>query len=103
MKSSALILFLTAGSLLATDPTVFTNSLGMKFVPVPGTQVLMCIHETRNADYAAYAVARGVHGAGAGTWEDSLKRLRVPEETANKDRRQVTYVDYKDAEGAAVG
>ena len=32
-----------------------TNSLGMKFVPVPGTKVLFCIHETRKADYAAYA------------------------------------------------
>ena len=33
----------------------FTNSLGMKFVPVPGTQVLFCIHHTRYRDYAAYA------------------------------------------------
>lgn len=31
-----------------------TNSLGMKFVPVPGTDVLFCIHEVRWKDYAAY-------------------------------------------------
>lgn len=36
---------------------VFTNSLGMQFIPVAGTQVLMCIHETRNQDYKAYAAA----------------------------------------------
>lgn len=35
----------------------FTNILGMKFVPIPGTKVLMCIHETRKKDYAAYAAA----------------------------------------------
>lgn len=36
---------------------VVVNSLGMSFVPVPGTQVLFCIHETRWKDYASYAKA----------------------------------------------
>ncbi len=35
----------------------FVNSLGMKFVPVPGTQVLFCVHHTRNSDYRQYAEA----------------------------------------------
>ena len=32
-----------------------TNTLGMKFVPVPGTDVLFCIHEVRYKDYEEYA------------------------------------------------
>lgn len=47
----------------STPQNTFTNSLGMKFVPVPGTQVMMCIHETRHSDYAAYAVeTQGMDG-----------------------------------------
>jgi hypothetical protein len=37
----------------------WTNSLGMKFVHVPDTDVLFCIWETRVKDYAAYANANG--------------------------------------------
>jgi len=35
-------------------PGTKVNSLGMVFVPVPGTKVLMCIHETRWQDFAPY-------------------------------------------------
>lgn len=37
----------------------FENSLGMKFVPVPNTEVLFCIWETRVQDYKAYLRASG--------------------------------------------
>lgn|GEM_PF-2953018 len=41
----------------ATKERPFKNSLGMTFVPVPGTNVLFCIHDTRNGDYRKYAEA----------------------------------------------
>ena len=66
----------------ATTSAPFTNSLGMKFVPVPGTKVLFCIHETRNKDYAVYSAeisamhkpyeGRGVdHPVMLVNWEDA--------------------------------
>jgi formylglycine-generating enzyme required for sulfatase activity len=47
-----------------TPPKAFTNTLGMKFVPVPGTEVSFCIWETRVKDYATYAA----NGRGVGSW-----------------------------------
>ncbi len=49
----------------------YNNSLGMKFVPVPGTDVHFCIWETRKQDYEAYA--RAVPGVD-GSWQHVMTR-----------------------------
>lgn len=40
---------------------IWENSLGMIFVPVPGTRVRFCIWETRVGDYAGFAKATGLN------------------------------------------
>ncbi len=76
----------------ATKDTPYANTLGMKFVPVPGTNVLMCIHETRKSDYAAFAAETpGTDGS----WKNpTLEGLKVSE----GDDHPVVNVNSFDAE-----
>ena len=70
-------------------PTVilaFTNILGMKFVPVPGTNVMFCIHETRNADYAVYS-------KGSRRVDSKWKIFN----TSGKEQHPVRNVSWEDA------
>ena len=70
----------------------FTNSLGMKFVPVPGTSVLFCIHETRRKDYAAYAAANpNISNA----WKNPQKDA-IAVGTGNEEE-PVVMVDWNDS------
>jgi formylglycine-generating enzyme required for sulfatase activity len=66
----------------------FTNSLGMKFVPVPETKIFMCIHETRKKDYAAYAAANPSAGE---AWKNQ-EREGVP--VSSGDDHPVVGVDW---------
>lgn len=87
-----------SGSLPAQPPLnaevrePFTNSLGMTFVPVPGTPMLMCIHETRRADYAVYAAE---NAATDPSWEDT--KLGSLSAVAGKDH-PVVNVSWDDAQ-----
>ncbi|MDP1587268.1 MAG: bifunctional serine/threonine-protein kinase/formylglycine-generating enzyme family protein, partial [Prosthecobacter sp.] len=70
-----------------------TNTLGMKFVPVPGTGVLFCIHETRYKDYAAYAAENpGTDGSWKNQTHDGFAIAE-----RNEDH-PVVYVSWEDAQ-----
>jgi serine/threonine protein kinase len=73
---------------VASRERPWENSLEMKFVPVPGTEVLFCIWETGLQDYEAYAkAATGV--------DDSWRR---PGFEQGRDH-PVVYVSWDDAQG----
>ncbi|HRH96248.1 MAG TPA: SUMF1/EgtB/PvdO family nonheme iron enzyme [Prosthecobacter sp.] len=76
----------------STKEAPFVNSLGMKFVPVPGTKVLFCVHETRYQDYAAYAKEqRSLHSG----WVNQTVVGFEPAERPGE--HPVTYVGWDDA------
>jgi formylglycine-generating enzyme required for sulfatase activity len=51
----------------ATKESPFENTLGMKFAPVPGTDVLFSIWDTRVKDYATFVSA--THNAAGDEWK----------------------------------
>lgn len=76
----------------ATTSAPFVNSLGMKFVPVPDTRVLFCIHEVRYRDYAEFAAAeQGVNEE----WRDQSADGYLP--PGNLEQHPVINVSWEDA------
>lgn len=69
----------------------FVNSLGMEFVPVPGTDVLFCVWETRVKDYVAYANA---HRVIPGVWPDHQYE---GQNVAPREDCPVVYMSWEDA------
>ncbi|MDZ4401138.1 SUMF1/EgtB/PvdO family nonheme iron enzyme [Prosthecobacter sp.] len=68
-----------------------TNSLGMKLVKVPDTDVLFCVHETRRQDYAAYAAdVSGVNDAWKTMQKDGVTM-------GDRDDHPVVGVSWEDA------
>lgn len=61
----------------ATTARPFVNSLGMKFVPVPGTEVLFCIWDTRVKDFEAFVNAARATATGAKTMGADLSQTRA--------------------------
>jgi len=90
------VLASTAATVAATTNDLpgksFTNSLGMKFVQVPGTKVLFCIHETRRQDYEAYVAENPDADA---SWKNQMTS-GIP--LGDKNDHPVLNVNLEDAE-----
>lgn len=84
---------LTPATTLALKDGII-NTLGMKFLPVKGTDVLFCIHETRYKDYAAYATETpDVNGS----WKDQSADGFTPVD--KMEDHPVIRVSWEEAQG----
>jgi hypothetical protein len=93
-----------------TSRSPYQNTLGMKFVPVPGTEVLFSVWETRVQDYAAYANAvsgvdvswripgfeqEGTHPVVGVSWEDAQKFAAWLTEKEQREGRLTVQHRYR--------
>jgi formylglycine-generating enzyme required for sulfatase activity len=95
----------------ATRDAPFVNSLGMKFVPVPGTGVLFSVWETRVKDYRAFASATGhevekpsfaqtdEHPAVNVSWEDAKAFCAWLSQKEGREYRLPTDAEWSTAVG----
>ena len=74
--------------LVPVDILHFTNTLGMVFVPVPGTSVQFSIWETRNRDYAEFAKANPTT---SDDWQSDANAADQPDQP-------VKHVTWNDAQ-----
>lgn len=78
---------------MAMKEKPWENSLGMRFVPVPCTEVLLSIWETRRQDYAAYAKAN------PGANEEWKEQYFEGIPAGREEDHPVVGVNWEDAQG----
>jgi formylglycine-generating enzyme required for sulfatase activity len=92
----------------ATKEQPWQNSLGMKFVPVAGTQVLFSIWDTRVQDFeafvdsASYNAMRGMMSLGKDGWKQRGPTWREPG-FSQGPTHPVVGVSWNSAKGSASG
>lgn len=74
----------------AIPSDAFANTLGMPFVAVPGTDIQICIWETRVKDYTAYAVGNQTI--------DAARKKPSQDKMKQTDTHPVVNVSWNDAQ-----